>query len=389
MLRECTAPAELKQQGAYFTGPRLAQRLANAAVTGREEPRLFFDPACGAGDLLLAIARRLPLESTFASTVEKWGGRLAGCDVSNDFVRLTKTRLVLLAAKRCRIRPPLDPAILTDTFPCIVVADSLNRLERPPDSDVVIMNPPFGYTTAPANCPWATGRINLAALFIDHAIRNVRAETRIVAILPDVLRSGSRYAAWRRATKAAGQLISETPLGRFDVWADVDVYLFHFCKTVRNGPLAQQLAIATPTYGVGKRFWVHVGSVVPHRHPETGPRIGYIHARALPPWGECAQVTETRRFDGRLFDPPFVAVRRTSRPDAGKRAIATLILGQDPVAVENHLIVVLPKDRRVDTCRKLIERLRSPKTDSWLDVRLRCRHLTTRALSEMPWWYKP
>ena len=42
-----------------------------------------------------------------------------------------------------------------------------------------------------------------------------------------------------------------------------------------------------------------------------------------------------------------------------------------PVAVENHLIVLLPNDRTVQTCRELLGRLRSPKTDNWLNARLR------------------
>ena len=65
------------------------------------------------------------------------------------------------------------------------------------------------------------------------------------------------------------------------------------------------------------------------------------------------------------------------------------MLGTDPVAVENHLIVLLPKNGDVQTCRELVHRLRFAKTDAWLDSRLRCRHLTTGALAEMPWWSKP
>ena len=389
ILREQVPQTELRRQGAYFTGPKLARRLANTASASPVTAPTYYDPACGAGDLLLAIAGELPLQPTFPDTLTTWGFHLGGCDVSPDFVRLTKARLTLLAARRSRVCPPFDPPAFFDAFPNIVAADSLAPSRRMPSADVIVMNPPFGYASAPTDCVWTSGRVNVAALFVDHAIRDAPDGTRIVAILPDVLRSGSRYTAWRKMTRSSGDVICEIPLGLFDPWTDVDVYLFHFKRnTYRHGSSALP-SIAKPTYGVGKRFAVHVGPVVPHRHAEIGPLVPYIHARSLPPWSECANIVETRRFSGRLFDPPFVSVRRTSRPHGGSRAVATLVIGNDPVAVENHLIALLPKDGMVQTCRQLMQRLRSPKTDDWLNTRMCCRHLTTRALSEMPWWYKP
>ena len=389
VLRERVPQPELRQQGAYFTGPKLARRVATTATGGSEIAPVYHDPACGAGDLLLAIARRLRCQRNFAATLNAWGAQLSGCDLSADFVRLAKARLTLLAAHRCRVRPPLDPVASDDVFPNIVVADSLASSQGWASGDVIVMNPPFGYTSAPRDCTWAAGRVNTAALFVDRAIHDVSDGGRIVALLPDVLRSGSRYVAWREATRALGCVIRETPLGLFDPWADVDVYLFHFEKNTCQPTSGEARSTRKPTFGVGKRFRVHVGPVVPHRHAEEGPAVPYIHARSLPPWGECADLQETRRFSGRVFNPPFVTVRRTSRPDGGRRAVATLVLGTDPVAVENHLIVLLPKDGNVQTCRQLVHRLRSAKTDTWLDSRLRCRHLTTAALAEMPWWYKP
>ena len=390
MLREGVTQTELRRQGAFFTGAKLARRLANAAFSRADATWTYFDPACGAGDLLLAIAFRLPVERTFRGTLEAWGTRLGGCDISSVFVRLTRARLTLLAAKRCRVRPPVDQDVLVDAFPNIVVGDSLDPSRRLPNADVIVMNPPFGYAAAPDDCDWARGRVNHAALFMDRVIRDVPDGTRIAAILPDVLRSGSRYVAWREKTRASGNLISETPLGLFDRWTDVDVYLFHFTKhTVRNESSGQSRLAKKPTYGVGKRFAIHVGPVVPHRHAETGPLVPYIHARSIPSWSECDDIAETRRFAGRLFTPPFVSVRRTSRPGSGNRAIGTLVLGSRPVAIENHLIVFLPKDGTVESCRQLMLRLRSSRTDEWLNARLRCRHLTTRALAEMPWWKKP
>ena len=390
VLRLQPEQSELKQQGAYFTGTKLATRVAIAATDGARADTLYYDPACGAGDLLLAIARTLPLATTFQETLDDWGRCLAGCDISADFVRLAKTRLTLLAAKRCGLSPPLDLATSPDPFPSIINADSLSPFRQAPNVDVIVMNPPFAYANAPEDCHWASGRINLAALFVARALHHVRAGTRIVAILPDVLRSGSRYVPWRAMTRASGSILAERSMGLFDRWTDVDVYLLHVLKTAtrRESELPARPATKRPG-GVGRRFKLHVGPVVPHRHAETGPLVPYLHARSIPPWTECSEIQETRRFDGRLFQPPFVTIRRTSRPDNGKRAVATLVLGNRAVAIENHLVVCLPRDGTPESCRELIRRLRSPKADDWLNEHLRCRHLTTRLLGQMPWWYKP
>ena len=390
VLREQVPQADLRCQGAYFTGPKLAGRLARLTIATQMSMSTYYDPACGAGDLLLAIAQKLPIRNTFEDTLVAWGACLSGCDISADFVRLAKARLILLAAKRANVRPPFDSPALSDAFAGIVVADSLSASRPTPTADAILMNPPFGYATAPVDCHWAKGRVNVAAIFIDRAIRDAADGTFIAAILPDVLRSGSRYTAWREMTHASGYVIGETRFGLFDPWTDVDVYLFQFKKkTIADGITDSPRPTSRPTFGIGKRFCVHVGPVVPHRDKEKGPIVPYIHARSLPPWCESADIAEERRFSGRLFKPPFVTVRRTSRPDSGNRAVSTLILGPDPIAVENHLIVLIPKDGEVKTCRLLMQRLRSPRSDNWLNARLRCRHLTTCALAEMPWWRKP
>ena len=388
-LRSQPEQSDLKQQGAYFTGAKLALRVAKTALTRSGQPQ-FYDPACGAGDLLLAIARKLPLADTFNETLYEWGKRLGGCDISEDFVRLAKSRLTLLAAKRCRSSPPFDLPNASEQFPKIVNADSLSPARRIPKVDVVVMNPPFVYASAPTGCDWASGRVNAAALFAERAIRDSEPGSHIVAILPDVLRSGSRYVAWREMVRASGTVLAERSLGLFDPWTDVDVYLLHYRKTAApRGAEPTPTPRSKPAGGIGKRFHVHVGPVVPHRHPKTGPVVPYVHARSIPGWTESAELHETRKFDGRLFTPPFVTIRRTSRPDEGKRAVATVILGDKPVAIENHLIVCLPKHASADACRELMRRLRSPKTDDWLNRHLRCRHLTTRLVARIPWWYKP
>jgi hypothetical protein len=95
---------------------------------------------------------------------------------------------------------------------------------------------------------------------------------------------------------------------------------------------------------------------------------------------------DRRNFQGTTYAAPFVAVRRTSRPGDKKRAVGCIISGDQRVAVENHLIVLVPHDGSLKTCKQLLERLKCDKTDSWLDKRIRCRHLTVKALADLPWW---
>ena len=381
--------AKLRQQGAYFTGARMAARIVNGLRIPSRSPCEYFDPACGAGDLLLAVAKKLPLGETLESTIATWGQHLAGFDISLEFVRVAKARLVLLAAHRCRTRPPAGAIVPSRAFPGIVEADFLSDPERLRRADVTVMNPPFGYTTAPADCSWARGRVNAAAVFAEQVIRNSRPGARIAAILPDVLRSGTRYARWRNTIASLGSIRRQRPLGLFDRWTDVDVYFLDYQVQPPNTAPPTLPSSTPPSSGVGKRFAVHVGPVVPHRHPKDGSLVPYIHARSLPPWTECVEIPESRQFTGRLFLPPFVVVRRTSRPNDKSRAVASLVFSNEPVAVENHLIVLLPTDGTASTCRSLVLRLRSPKTDAWINSRLRCRHLTTAVLANMPWWKNP
>jgi hypothetical protein len=77
-------------------------------------------------------------------------------------------------------------------------------------------------------------------------------------------------------------------------------------------------------------------------------------------------------------------VRRTSSPSDPHRAVATVVLGKRPVAVENHLIVLLPKNKTLRACRQAMRLLRDDSTDKRLDRTMRCRHLTVEAVASLP-----
>ena len=126
---------------------------------------------------------------------------------------------------------------------------------------------------------------------------------------------------------------------------------------------------------------------MPHRHKHFGPWRAYILARVLPPGGTFdVSLAQHRRFEGRTFTPPFVAVRRTSAPGDQSRAVATIVTGEQKVAVENHLLVLEPRDRSLESCKRVLKVLTNIRTKEWLDQRIRCRHLTVGSLRDLPWW---
>ena len=391
-LRDIVSLADLKEQGAFFTGPELGRRAALAFGPQTADESVYFDPACGVGNLLLAAAGRLPLAPTAAETLALWGNRLAGCDLVPVFVRAAKARLALLAMRRRGHREQIAPEAVHELLPAITVGDAMRCPERYAAADRIVMNPPFRAIGAPAGCAWSAGRTNSAALFVESALLNARAGTRVAAILPDVLRSGSRYRRWRRMVGENALVDEIVPCGLFDRHADVDVFLLRL--TVDNGRNVRtdvEWACVDSDRGatVASYFKVRVGTVVPHRHGETGPKHPYVHARSLPPWEAVSKIPETRRFTGTVFRPPFVAIRRTSGPRDRSRAVATIVRGRRAVAVENHVIVCLPEDGSIERCRALLARLRSSRTDDWLNRRIRCRHLTTSAVAGVPWWEEP
>ena len=96
------------------------------------------------------------------------------------------------------------------------------------------------------------------------------------------------------------------------------------------------------------------------------------------------EATEKRRFRGTVLNPPLIVIKRTSSPSDRNRASATIINLREPVAIENHMIVVTPKDGKMDTCRKLMRILQNQKTNDFLNERIRLRHLTIGVIKDIP-----
>lgn len=378
--------------GAFFTSAGLAERVVTSEIMKAPPDSIFVDPACGVGDLLVASARRLPLAHDLGATLTEWGNRLYGFDLCPEFVRAAKARLALLAIERGAPMgiTPMPP--LAQMFPNIQVGDGLTNLSPIVGTGKpvrVLLNPPYPKIPVPKNCEWAGGKVSAAAIFLDACVAQSQRNTQIVAILPDVLRTGTFYKKWRKTVEERAKIEDVEIIGLFDKFADVDVFIVHL---ITGRQINQKSINWWKTVGqdggerIGDHFDVHVGPVVPHRDPGVGRWHPYIHVRLLPAWETFdADTARRRRFRGNAFTPPFVAVRRTSAPGDKNRAVASLVTGGTPVAVENHLIVLKPRRNSLSLCCKLLQSLQSKQTDEWLDERIRCRHLTVSALRDLPW----
>lgn len=379
LLRSAVSLARRRDTGCFFTSGELAGRLlAKENVT---RWAAIADPACGAGDLLLEVARRLPLREDVESTLSAWGEVLVGRDLDPALVRTTRLRLALLASARLKQRTSLDEDRVKVLLPEIAPGDGQELALR--DPVLLLLNPPFG--TVEQDTGWGQGRLGRAAVFSAAVGEQLPPGSRLLAILPDVLRSGSNYRRWRQHMASLMAIDGVELHGQFDAWTDVDVFLLRAMRQAAEQGARWPERVEHDGRRLGDLVHVSVGTVVPHRDPHRGAWSPYIEARDLPLGGRFdADGARRRRHPGRRFEPPFVAVRRTSRPGQDQpRALGVLIEGSRPVLVENHLLVCRPADTSV-SCEALLQLLADSATTAWLDQRIRCRHLTVCALRELP-----
>ncbi len=380
-FRESIDLAERRTSGTFFTGSTIAGKLAAMLRSEMSPNATILDPTCGMGDLLLAYASELPIGPTLRRTLTLWGTQLAGLDLRADLIRMAKIRLAALAQMRGGFSDSVDN--IDSHFPLIRVGNALTEPKVIRAADGFLFNPPFGQIVSTEPHTWSDGRINAAAIFLDVIIKSRRPAAPIAAVLPEVLRCGTRYGRFREflsANSLGGRFES---LGRFDAWTDIDVFAT-LLKNSEGSALWHSPTFSTES-SVGDRFVIRVGTVVPHRHREDGPERPYLCAKSTPAWNMGFEAAGVRQFAGTAFQPPFVVVRRTSSPSDKSRAVGSIIKGKNLVAVENHLIVATPLSGGMKSCEALIKVLRHPETSIHLNNVIRCRHLTTASVKAIPW----
>ncbi len=384
-LKVLVAVETRRKHGTFFTGHELAEKLLHRAGSrAKLKDAVWLDPTVGGADLLIATAKLIGGAKDYERTIERWGEVLLGLDQQQEFIEASKARLVLLA-RSVSNQYGEQPVDWNKVFPNICRGDSLSELDMYERATHLVMNPPFSKMDAPEDCAWAKGKVNAAAVFIETAVKNARPGAKILAILPEVLRTGTSYTRWQKEITKHSDVVSAASEGLFHN-ADVDVFSLVLKKKAKSTFAGKGFPIARKEkeQRLGDLFKVSVGAVVPYRDPKQGPNYRYLHPKNATAWGTLRRAKEWRKFSGTVFTPPFVVIRRTSRPGDKHRATASLVLGRTQVAVENHLIVCKPNDGEVPSCEHLMHTLRSSTVDAFINAEMRCRHLTTSIVRAIP-----
>lgn len=387
-LRRLVPLSYRRQVGAFFTPRNLKTRVTETLRTLPAES--FLDPTCGAGDLLLAATEVMPIGSTLTATLTSWGNRLHGWDLHEEFTEAARRRILLSALQRHHSVDGRVEQLAGALQHLSNIKQGDAEIQARTQVDAVVLNPPFTRVHAPKDCTWAQGKTSNAAKFFLDSLRHVKPAGYIVAILPDSLRSGTNFTKWRAAVESHTHVTHVERLGVFDAHTDIDVFLL---VAQLRGPTATPQSTATwwtksaGSETVGSWFEVRVGTVVDNRDPHEGASRPFLVARDLSSDGRMGIPARRRQFSGRLFKPPFVAIRRTSRPSERStfRAAGVLVTGAEEIAVDNHLIVAKPAKGGIKACAALVRILNSPSTNEILDDRISCRHLTVSAIKEIPW----
>jgi hypothetical protein len=367
-----------RKYGVFFTNSLLANQVIRNLEPKFKQGCSIYDPACGAGNLLLASHGYMcDTKSLFFDTCE-----LRGTDIHQPFVDAARLRLSIAGMLSSRnadyANYDIEPHVK------IEVADGMSKNDFYESASHIIVNPPFNLMNLTEESELYAGKVCAAAIFIEQIIRNIRPGVEVMAILPDVLRSGTRYEKWRHMVGRNCEIEKVTLLGQFDQHADVDVFAFKLTKKIIPVVFVNQPNEITSASVVGDLFDVSVGKVVDFRDKDEGRRRGYIVSRGLPGWSILSKASRTRQHTGQPIAPPFVVVKRTSRMGDRFRAVATIIKTDSPVHVDNHLIVLIPKSGGIGDCQRLLRALKREETNNWLNEQIRCRHLTVKVVAKIP-----
>ena len=187
-----------KEQGSHYTPPALVGWILDRAMDGRAAPARVFDPACGAGNFLVAIATREIARGVPAG--EMLAERIFGIDIDATAVELCRERLLALLpattpnAERVRVEAGLRAHL--------VVGDALERsiaeVTGVDAFDLIVGNPPFlnqleVATTASRERAArirersegvVTGYADLSAAFLLEAVRHLSTGGALGFVMP-------------------------------------------------------------------------------------------------------------------------------------------------------------------------------------------------------------
>lgn len=385
-LRRLVDIKKRREDGIFFTDSVLAEKVLETLKPSFTEHSVIYDSACGAGNLLIAASNYISRHKIV--TVNK--NYLLGTDIHPEFITAAEQRLQMNNLLNLADNIKFNKAQQKTGYRLQAKNGLLNNKFYKTATHIFI-NPPFDQEKQNEKLSWGSGKVSMAAVFIEKAILFSRPGTTIMAILPDVLRSGTRYQKWRNMLDEHCITEKIKLLGQFDEHADVDVYAIKLVKRQRAIEIiTTDLTDNTDQVSAHKTlkdiFNISVGPVVDYRDEKKGDKLPYVVSRGLENWSVQAEITLRRRHLGKNFTGPFVVIKRTSRATDENRAMATIINTAEPVYVDNHLIILTPKSGTLVDCELAINILRDNRTNEWLNEHIRCRHLTIKVVSKIPVW---
>jgi hypothetical protein len=381
-LRKLVSLETRRENGTFFTDSELGKKVLSSLKPNLKHDSIVYDPACGSANFLISVADFVRKKND----IPNFEDRLLGTDIHSEFVEAARLRLAMN-----QLIHHSDFTSKEKFEKNIIQADGLLSNKFYEQATHIVVNPPFNQIPSENKLTWAKGKVSFAGLFIDKIIENVNAGVSIIAILPDVLRSGSRYEKWRLLVQKKCVIEKVVLLGQFDKYADVDVFALKLTKRKKIIKANEADKKWQPNKLGSKQklkdvFDICVGPVVDNRDPNTGKSLGYIVSKGLEGWNEKKEVSLKRNHEGKFFNSPFVVVKRTSRMSDTHRAVATIINTPEPVYVDNHLIILTPKSGTIAECQKALTILKDKRTNGWINTQIRCRHLTVKVVSKIPIW---
>lgn len=384
-LRRLVSLEKRRNDGIFFTDSLLAEKVLEVLQPAFNKQSVIYDAACGVCNLLIATANYLHKHNIQPANKNY----LLGTDIHPEFVaaanlRLQMNNLLLLPGKTTNVSRQKAGYLVQKKNGLVS-----NKFYKA--ATHIFINPPFDQEKLDEKLDWAAGKVSMAAVFMEKAILFANPGTTIMAILPDVLRSGTRYQKWRNMVDKHCITEKIELLGQFDEYADVDVYAIKLVK--REQPVekitidvTEEANQTTTPKTLKDIFDICVGPVVDYRDEEEGPLRPYVVSRGLKSWSVQKEILLKRKHLGTSFNGPFIVIKRTSRATDKNRAMATIINTSEPVYVDNHLIMLKPKSKTLTECKQVIRILKDERTNDWLNEQIRCRHLTVRAISNIPIW---
>lgn len=384
-LRRLVSLEKRRNDGVFFTDSILAEKVLEVLQPYFDEQSVIYDSACGVCNLLIATANYFHKHNIQPANKNY----LLGTDIHAEFIaaanlRLQMNNLLLLPGKTVNVSNQKKGYLVQKKNGLVS-----NQFYK--TATHIIINPPFDQEKFDEKLDWAAGKVSMAAVFMAKAILFANPGTTIMAILPDVLRSGSRYQKWRDMLDKHCITEKIELLGQFDEHADVDVYAIKLIKRQQPVESITNTVMGAPDQAIAPKtlkdiFDIRVGPVVDYRDEKEGPLRPYVVSHGLESWSTQKEITLKRKHKGTSFKGPFVVIKRTSRATDENRAMATIINTTEPVYVDNHLIILKPKSKTLAACKLAIKILKDKRTNDWLNEQIRCRHLTVKVVSNIPLW---